>query len=256
MAEATLGRGFAVHGGGIDLVFPHHENEIAQSEGARGGRMAEIWMHNEMLELGDEKMSKSIGNIAPLSDVLDRWPPEVVIAFFLTSHYRSRLPFSEERMGEAAAVTEERLRDALGSLDRAAVGRGEGIDPDLTRAVVEAHRRFFDALDDDFGTPAAFAALFDLVRAANRAIAGSAAGAGQLRDARRELLELLDVLGLATIDPGPGPAVPDEVMELLAQREDARSARDFAAADAARDRVRELGFEITDTPEGPQVRPA
>ncbi len=94
------------------------------------------------------------------------------------------------------------------------------------------------------------------MRAANRAIAGSAAGAGQLRDARRELLELLDVLGLASIEPAPGPAVPDEVMELLSRREDARAARDFAAADAARDRVRELGFEITDTPEGPRVRPA
>jgi cysteinyl-tRNA synthetase len=208
-----------------------------------------------MLELGDEKMSKSIGNIAPLSEVLDRWPAEVVIAFFLTSHYRSRLPFSEERMGEAAAVV-ERLRNALAALDRATAGRGEGTDPELTRAVVESRAAFFDALDDDFSTPAAFAALFDLVRAANRAIAGDAAGAGQLRDARRELLELLDVLGLATIEPAPGPAVPDEVMDLLNRREDARAARDFAAADAARDRVRALGFEITDTPDGPRVRPA
>ena len=255
MAEATLGREFEVHGGGIDLVFPHHENEIAQSEGAHGGRMARIWMHNEMLELGDEKMSKSLGNIAPLADVLDRWPAEVVIAFFLTSHYRSRLPFSEERMREAASVV-ERLANALRALDRAIPGRGEGTDPELTRAVVESRSAFFDALDDDFGTPAAFAALFDLVRAANRAIAGTEAGAGQLRDARRELLELLDVIGLATIEPGPGPAVPDEVMGLLGRREEARAARDFGAADAARDRVRELGFEITDTPEGPQVRPA
>jgi cysteinyl-tRNA synthetase len=255
MAEASLGPSFEVHGGGIDLVFPHHENEIAQSEGAHGARMAAIWMHNEMLELGDEKMSKSIGNIAPLSEVLDRWPAEVVIAFFLTSHYRSRLPFSEERMGEAAAVV-ERLRNALAALDRATAGRGEGTDPELTRAVVESRAAFFDALDDDFSTPAAFAALFDLVRAANRAIAGDAAGAGQLRDARRELLELLDVLGLATIEPAPGPAVPDEVMDLLNRREDARAARDFAAADAARDRVRALGFEITDTPDGPRVRPA
>ena len=255
MSEATLGLGFEIHGGGIDLIFPHHENEIAQSEGAHGGHMADIWMHNEMLELGDEKMSKSLGNIAPLADVLDRWPAEVVIAFFLTSHYRSRLPFSEERMEEAAAVV-ERLRNALVALDRATAGRGEGTDPALTAAVIESRTAFFDALDDDFGTPAAFAALFDLVRAANRAIAGRTAGAGQLRDARRELLELLDVLGLASIDPGRAAAVPDEVMELLGRREDARAARDFAAADAARDRVRELGFEITDTPEGPQVRPA
>jgi cysteinyl-tRNA synthetase len=255
MSEAALGHGFEVHGGGIDLVFPHHENEIAQSEGARGGRMARIWMHNEMLELGEEKMSKSIGNIAPLSDVLDRWPAPVVIAYFLTSHYRSRLPFSDERLEDARTVV-ERLANALRALDRATAGRGDGNDPELRQALVEARAEFFDALDDDFNTPAAFAALFDLVRAANRAIGGDQAGAGQLREARRELLELLDVLGLASVDPGPPAAVPAEVMALLERREAARAARDFAAADAVRDRVRELGFEITDTPDGPQVSPA
>jgi cysteinyl-tRNA synthetase len=200
-------------------------------------------------------MSKSIGNIAPLSDVLDRWPAPVVIAYFLTSHYRSRLPFSDERLEDARSVV-ERLANALRALDRATAGRGDGNDPELRQALVEARAEFFDALDDDFNTPAAFAALFGLVRAANRAIGGDQAGAGQLREARRELLELLDVLGLASIDPGPPAAVPAEVMALLERREAARAARDFAAADAVRDRVRELGFEITDTPDGPQVSPA
>jgi cysteinyl-tRNA synthetase len=126
MAEETLGHGFEVHGGGIDLVFPHHENEIAQSEGARGGHMAAIWMHNEMLELAGDKMSKSIGNIALLADVLDRWPADVVVAYFLSSHYRSRLPFSPERMAEAAALV-ERLTGAIRALDRAiALGRDGG----------------------------------------------------------------------------------------------------------------------------------
>src|SRR4029453_16650744 len=121
----------------------------------------------------------------PAQEWAHRWPAEVVIAFFLTSHYRSRLPFTEERMAEAAAVV-ERLRNALTALDRATAGRGEGTDPELARAVVGSRAAFFDALDDDFGTPAAFAALFDLVRAAHRAIAGTAAGAAQLRDPRRE----------------------------------------------------------------------
>jgi cysteinyl-tRNA synthetase len=255
MAEAALGHGFAVHGGGIDLVFPHHENEIAQSEGAREGPMAHIWMHNEMLELGDEKMSKSLGNIAPLADVLDRWPAEVVIAYFLTSHYRSRLPFSEERMAEAEAVV-ERLANALRTLERAAERTGEGRDPELTRAVVEGRGAFFDALDDDFNTPAAIAALFEIVRAANRAAAGETAGAGQLRDARRELVELLDVVALGGIGRGEGSAAPPEVAGLLAQREDARAQRDFARADALRQAIRERGFEVTDTPEGPLVRRA
>ena len=256
MAESALGRDFEVHGGGIDLIFPHHENEIAQSEGAHGGRMAQIWMHNEMLELGDEKMSKSIGNIAPLSDVLDRWPAQVVIAYFLTSHYRSRLPFSQERLADAQAVV-DRLSNTLRSMDRAiAGGEREGHDPDLSRTVVEGRGEFFRALDDDFGTPEAFASLFEMVRGINRAVAAGLAGTGQLREARHELIDLLDCLGLGGIDPGPSAAVPDEVMELVDRRQEARAARDFSGADTLRDRVRELGFEITDTPEGPRVEPA
>ncbi len=252
MAETALGHGFQVHGGGIDLIFPHHENEIAQSEGAHGGCMAQIWMHNEMLELGDEKMSKSVGNIASLSDVLDRWPAEVVIAYFLTSHYRSKLPFSDDRLADARAVV-ERLTNALRALDRAMAGGGEGHDPDLTRSVVEGRREFFRALDDDFGTPEAFAALFEMVRGINRATTTGVAAPSQLREARHELLELLDVLGLAGIDPGPAAEVPAEVTLLLNERESARAARDFVGADALRDRIRALGFEITDGLDGPRA---
>ena len=252
----SLGPVFEIHGGGLDLVFPHHENEIAQSEGARDGAMARIWMHNEMLELGDEKMSKSLGNIAPLSEVLDRWPAEVVIAFFLTSHYRSKLPFTEERMGQAKAVV-DRLANALRALDEAvASGPEEGHDPDLSRTVVEGRDQFFRALDDDFGTPEAFAALFEMVRGTNRAVAAGVAGAAQLREARRELVELLDLLGLGGIVAGGPAAVPDEVMELVARRQEAREARDFTEADALRARIRDLGFEVTDTAGGPRVDPA
>ena len=183
LGEATLGPRVELHGGGHDLVFPHHENEIAQSEGARGGCMASIWMHNEMLELGDEKMSKSLGNVALLRDVLDRWPAPVVIAFFLTSHYRSRLPFSEERMAEAEAVV-ARLGNALRAADRAAEGDGDGHDAELAAAVVDGRGRFFAALADDFNTPGAFAALFDMVRVLNRALADGTAGGRQVREAR------------------------------------------------------------------------
>jgi cysteinyl-tRNA synthetase len=254
MAEKALGHGFAVHGGGIDLVFPHHENEIAQSEGARGGSMAHIWMHNEMLELGDEKMSKSLGNIAPLSEVLDRWPAETVIAFFLTSHYRSKLPFTEERMAQAQAVV-DRLGNALRTLDEAVGSRPEeGLDSDLSRTVVEGRDQFFRALDDDFGTPEAFAALFEMVRGTNRAAAAGTAGASQLREARHELAELLDLLGLGGIGAAAaGDTAPDEVMTLVQERQEAREARDFARADALRDRIRGLGWEVTDTAGGPRV---
>ena len=255
MADSALGHGFEIHGGGLDLVFPHHENEIAQSEGAHAGPMAQIWMHNEMLELGDEKMSKSLGNIAPLADVLDRWPAEVVIAFFLTSHYRSRLPFSHERLADAKAVI-ERFRNVLRALDRAIAIERDGHDPGVSRAIVEGRDQFFRALDDDFATPEAFAALFEMVRGLNRAIAAGLAGSGQLREARLELIGLLDVLGLAGIDRGPSGAAPQEVTDMVARREEARSARDFAGADALRDAVRANGYQIVDTPDGPRVEPA
>ena len=179
----------------------------------------------------------------------------MVIAFFLTSHYRSRLPFTEERMAEAAAVV-ERLRNGVRALDEGIAAPGAGTDPALTRAIVESRTRFFAALEDDLGTPDAFAALFDLVRAGNAAVHGERPGAGQLREARRELVELLDVLGLASVAEAGGPGVPDEVMALLRDREEARAARDFARADEVRDRILTLGWELRDTAEGPQVYPA
>ena len=253
MAEAALGHGFEIHGGGIDLAFPHHENEIAQSEGARGGTMAQIWMHNEMLELAGGKMSKSEGNISLLSEVLDEWPAPVVLTYFLSSHYRSKLPFGEERLRDAAARVEN-LANALRTLDRGVAAPGEANDTLLAGALVEARTRFFAALDDDFGTPAAFAALDDLAGAINVAIDGPRPRAEQLQEVRREFVELLDVLGLAGIGAAAG-AVPDAVMELLARREEARAVRDFAAADAARDAILRQGFELRDTPDGPQVIP-
>lgn len=256
MADKALGHGFEIHGGGIDLAFPHHENEIAQSEGAHGGCMAAIWMHNEMLELGDEKMSKSIGNVALLRDVLDRWPARVVIAFFLTSHYRSRLPFSEERMAEAEAVV-ARLGNALRAADHAIALEREGHDAELAAALVEARSRFFAALSDDFGTPGAFAALFDLVRVLNRAVADGAAGARQLREVRVQFGDMLDVLGLGDVGTGAPSAgeIPAEVTALAQAREEARAARDFSTADALRAAIRDHGFEVTDTPEGPRLDP-
>ncbi len=128
MAERELGMGFAVHGGGLDLMFPHHENEIAQSEGAHGGEtFAHVWMHNEMLEMSDSKMSKSIGNIALLINVVERWGAETVIAYFLQSHYRSRLPFSDVRLGDAEAACRRevpgRVPDPQGVPGRSGAGR-------------------------------------------------------------------------------------------------------------------------------------
>lgn len=256
MAERELGMGFSVHGGGIDLVFPHHENEIAQSEGAHGAPFARIWMHNEMLELSDSKMSKSIGNIALLADVVQRWGADTVIAYFMQSHYRSRLPFSDERLQDAEAAC-RRIRNAVRALDRALGEPGDANDTVLAVAVVEARTRFFDAMDDDFGTPGAMAAVFDLVRAINQALERGRPSEGQLQEVRLELAGLLDMLGLAGLAAGGGDdGVPDEVLDMVRRREEARAARDFAEADALRDAIIAAGFELRDGPDGPEVVPA
>ena len=156
-------------------------------------------------------------------------------------------------MAEAQAAC-DRLRNGLRELDRAIAPGGGGYSHELARALVDSRQRFFGALDDDLGTPAAFAALFDLVRAANAAGAGQEpAGADQLREARRELVELLDVFGLAGLAEGGAPAIPAEVMDLLEARESARRERDFAQADELRASIGALGWEVRDGPEGPQV---
>ena len=255
MAEKELGMGFSVHGGGIDLVFPHHENEIAQSEGAHGAPFARIWMHNEMLELSDSKMSKSIGNIALLADVVGQWGADTVIAYFMQSHYRSRLPFSDERMRDAEAAC-RRIRNAVRALDRALADPGDAIDVELATAAAAARERFIAAMDDDFGTPGAMAAVFDLVRAINQALERGRLPEGQVQEVRLDLAALLDMIGLSGLASQVGDEVPDEVRDLADERQRARADRDFARADQIRDAILALGFELRDGPDGPEVIPA
>ena len=170
MAEAELGLSFAIHGGGSDLVFPHHENEIAQSEAARGVPLARIWMHNGMVELDEEKMSKSEGNIFQLSEALDRFGREVVVAYLVSGHYRQPLAFSEEALEQAASGVER-----LAQLPARAGHRGGR----LGEEAAAYRERFLDALADDFNTPKALAEAFELVAEANRReLAGRRSGAG------------------------------------------------------------------------------
>jgi cysteinyl-tRNA synthetase len=255
MAEKELGMGFSVHGGGIDLVFPHHENEIAQSEGAHGAPFARIWMHNEMLELSDSKMSKSIGNITLLADVVGQWGAETVVAYFMQSHYRSRLPFSDERMRDAEAAC-RRIRNAVRALDRALAEPGDAIDVELATAAAAARERFIAAMDDDFGTPGAMAAVFDLVRAINQALERGRLPEGQVQEVRLDLASLLDMLALAGLASPGEDEVPDAVRALVEDRQRARADRDFARSDEIRDAILALGFELRDGPDGPEVFPA
>ncbi len=253
MAQAALGPSFEIHGGGIDLAFPHHENEIAQSEGVNGVPMASIWAHNEMLELGG-KMSKSEGNIVLLRDALDRWGRDVLVAFFLRTHYRSKLPYGDATLEDTARQLDT-IRNAALALDRAESAPGEGIHRELADTLVSARNDFFDALDDDFHTPRAFASLFEVVHAINRAVEGEyRPGRAQLQATRSEFVALLDVVGLSGLAT-PQERAPREVIALAKAREDARAARDFARADGLRDEIAALGFDVRDTPEGPQVTP-
>jgi len=263
MAEQELGACFAIHGGGSDLVFPHHENEIAQSEAA-GRPFARVWMHNGMVEAEAEKMSKSEGNIFQLSEALDRYGREAVVMYLVSGHYRQPLAFGEGPMEEAKARCrriKNFFRDhPLGesgdtSPEQQNGGSGE-VSPDSR---IEAFRA---ALADDFNTPRALAELFELVGEANRQ---EAPGAPEL------VAEMLGLLGLESLVPksihGDVPAaakgvlsvrgevIPAEAVELRDRREEARAEKDFDRADAIRDELAAMGWEVRDSGEGGQLVP-
>jgi cysteinyl-tRNA synthetase len=236
MAEQLLGVDFDIHGGGIDLVFPHHENEIAQTEAARDRPLARIWMHNGMVRIDGEKMAKSVGNIFALHEALDRFGRDALIMYFVAGHWRQPLTFSEEALADAAGAV-ERLRDFARRLDPAAPAPA---------AVAGYEERFYAALADDFNTPAARAALFDWVAEANRRVdSGEAVGPGPVAG----MLQVLGLENLLEADEGPGA----DALRLLGERDAARAERDFATADARRDELDALGWIVRDTPEGSQL---
>jgi cysteinyl-tRNA synthetase len=235
MAEQTLGVGFEIHGGGNDLTFPHHENEAAQTRRGRGHELTRIWMHNGMLQMGREKMAKSVGNITSLADALADYGRDAVLMFFVGGHYRQPIQFEESTMAQAAANV-RRLREAA---RRLAPGPSP---PDLA----PIKERFFAALADDFNTPAALAAVFDWVREANRRDPGT--GDADLR----EMLAIFALDNLLDVTDADGR--PDaSALGLLERREAARAARDFAEADRLRDELAALGWQVRDSPEGPRL---
>jgi len=266
MSLKYLGAGFDIHGGGRDLIFPHHENEIAQAEGA-GQPFARFWMHNGMLNLSQEKMSKSLGNILTLRHILDEHRPEALIASFLGSHYRSPLEFSAELLEETEQQV-ERLRNVFRELaGRAAavpvvaapndVGAGAveasgAADAALLERVAARSRTFADALADDLNTAAALAEVFGLAREVNAALAGGGLSAQAAAQVREQMGEMAHVLGLDAVAGGED-TVPADIMAMAEERQQSRTNRDFARADALRATIADRGYEVRDIPGGFKV---
>jgi len=245
MATKYLGPTFDIHGGGVDLIFPHHENELAQSTAAGDG-FARYWMHNGLLTVGGEKMSKSIGNVVLLSDLLEKARPAEVRYYLGSAHYRSMIDYSDEALHDAASAY-RRIESFVVRAVEVAGRVAPGTPP----------QAFTDAMDDDLGVPQALAAVHESVREGNTALA-----AGDKDGIVRALAELRAMLGVLGLDPlspqweGGGDDLGDVVDALvsvaLEQRQAARARKDYAAADAIRDRLAAAGVVIEDTPHGPR----
>ena len=278
MSKKYLGLPIDIHGGGADLVFPHHENEVAQSEAAYGCCFSNYWMHGGMLQVNHEKMSKSLGNFLLLNEVLERTDPVVLRMLMLQTHYRSPLDFSDERLDESAQSV-ARIANALKNMNWAiahAKGEGSLIDAEGLAARAQAMKdSFIESMDDDFNTAGALGHIFTFVgdintMCVNRAI--SASDALVVKAAQDTLVELLNVLGLPIQAADDTSNYPAETVTLAAElagyegsdpaeaasalldaRAAARKAKDFATADKVRDGLTSLGFTIEDTPQGARV---
>jgi cysteinyl-tRNA synthetase len=250
MAMQYLGESFDIHGGGEDLIFPHHECEIAQAEAATGKVFARYWMHNGLVNLGREKMSKSLGNTLAIRELVRRHDPQALRLYLLGTHYRNPLEWSEARAEESARALERflRLRHDADSL-RGKVPAASGPDAELGAF----RTRFEAAMDDDFNTPQALGVLFDMARAlAERRDAGASAAAGFVAGVG-ELAAMGGALGLPLVAGSPAGGPPAEIQGLVAERAEARRRGDWKRSDEIRAHLRELGWTVEDTPAGPRV---
>ena len=273
MSSALLGETFDIHGGGRDLIFPHHENEIAQSEGASGKPFVKYWLHNGFVNVNQEKMSKSLGNFFTIRDILKSYDAEVVRFFILTAHYRSPIDFSDQNLEESRhGLT--RFYEALAQLDKALAkadkGTPQGAVPESLAEPVarltQLEERFRAAMDDDFNTALAIGHMFDAVRAINRILAEEKTLQGRLQEilgrGRDDLLRLGEVLGLFISEPSAWLArsaqeglsesglSAEEIESLILERREARANKDFARSDQIRDDLAAKGIQLLDGPEG------
>lgn len=255
MSKKYLGETIDIHGGGQDLLFPHHENEVAQSEAANGKQFVRYWMHNGFINIDNEKMSKSVGNFFRVRDLAARYPYAVLRFFMLQAHYRMPINFSADLLDAAAngwnrIVTCARNLDFLlreGSDSEASAE----LDPILDAAGAEFNR----AMDDDLNTADAFAAIFELVRELNSLTAGKALSSEQIRKGLDFLLRLLDVLGLDPLAAAE-EEVPEQILSLAKARAAAKKEKNYAEADRLRNEIQAQGWKIEDTAQGPKISKA
>ncbi len=252
MSKKCLGETFDIHGGGSDLQFPHHENEIAQSEAANGCTFANTWIHTGMVQVDAEKMSKSLGNFFTIRDVLQQYRPESVRYFLMNGHYRSQLSYTEANL-QAADASLERLYTALRGVDLT-LASGEEID-----LLTQAEAKFVESMDDDFNVPEVLPVLFDLAKEVNRLKATDMPKAATIAI---KLKELAGVLSLLQQDPeeflksgsGDSDVSDAEIDDLIQQRLQARTDKDWAKADEIRDKLNELNIELEDGASGTSWR--
>ena len=255
MANTYLGKTIDIHSGGQDLIFPHHENEIAQSEAANCCQFANYWLHNGYINVDNRKMSKSLGNFFTVRDVAKEFDYEVIRFFMLSAHYRSPINFSKELM-ESAKSGLERIQNCLDSMEfflQSAPDRAASAAEDMLLKEIESYReKFISAMDDDLNTADAISVIFELVSFANKNItANSKTAASVIRTVIDTIHELGGVLGL--LEKKKDSGVPAEVQELLEKRAKARSDKDWQASDTMRDKLKEMGYLVKDTPQGQQL---
>jgi cysteinyl-tRNA synthetase len=271
MSMKFLGETFDIHGGGKDLVFPHHENEIAQSEAANGREFVKYWLHNGFVNINSEKMSKSLGNFFTIKEVLKQYDAEVLRFFLLSSHYRSPIDFCDQNLTEAEAGL-ERIYKGLAEIDRVLASREELVGElgdrgrELEEKVAGLRERFREAMDDDFNTALAIAGVFDLTRVINRTVADFPKPDMHLRElltqARQAVGDIATVLGIFTSRPtgyleriksrkAEGLELSAEEIEvLIAERAAARTEKNFKRSDEIRDYLLIRNIELKDSPQG------
>ncbi|MBP5180601.1 MAG: cysteine--tRNA ligase [Clostridiales bacterium] len=252
MIKKHLGDTIDIHGGGQDLIFPHHENEIAQSECANGCTLANYWVHNAFVNVDGEKMSKSLGNFFTIRDIVAHFPYQVIRFFILTGHYRMPINFSDELL-RAAQTSLQRITTCASNLkfNIEADNEGDGsADEELLKACEEGKNSFIAHMDDDLNTADAITDIFGLVKAANTAVSSGKASKNALKTAYDTLSEITGVLGIVLEEE---EGIPSEITELVEQRAQAKKNKDFAEADRIRDLITSKGYSVKDTPQGPQV---